>query len=62
MSEQNETVADLVGELRVLAGIVSNGIIVIQGDELADRIEAAWKREKAAIEADAPSALPHTGI
>ena len=53
MSEQNETIADLMGELRALAGVVSNGIIVIQGDELADRIEAAWKREKSAIEVDA---------
>ena len=55
MSEKREPIADIVAELRVLADSVSNGIVVIQGDKLADRIEAAWKREKAAIESDALS-------
>lgn len=43
----NETIADIIAWLRKPT---------LWRDEIADRLEAAWKREKAAIEADALAA------
>lgn len=52
----NETFADIIAEMRALSNPISDGIIAINGRSIADRLEAAWKREKAAIEADALAA------
>ena len=44
MSE-NETIADIANEFRKLAASSSDGIIAVNGNVIADRIEAACKRE-----------------
>ena len=51
--ENNETIADIIAEMRALSNPISDGIIAINGRSIADRLEAALEREKAAIEADA---------
>jgi hypothetical protein len=53
MTNTNETIADIVAEMRTLSNPISDGIIAINGRSIADRLEAAHRREKAAIEADA---------
>lgn len=54
MSGKNDTIADIVAEMR---GLVKPGETLNHTYELlnglSDRLEAAWKREKTAIEADA---------
>ena len=53
MTNANETVTDIIAEMRALSNPISDGIIAINGRGIADRLEAAWKHEKSAIEADA---------
>ena len=40
----NETLAEIAAEIRALANSVPGGIIVIQGHEIASRIEAIARR------------------
>ena len=53
MNNNEMNVPDILKELRKLADTSPDGIIAIKGHVIADRIEAAWKREKAWTEADA---------
>ena len=46
MASENETVADIVAEFREMVHQSVDGIIAVKADVIADRIEAAWKREK----------------
>ena len=41
----NETIADIIAEIRALSNPISDGIIAINGRRIADRLEAACKRE-----------------
>ena len=41
----NETTADIIAEMRALSNPMSDGIIAINGRSIADRLEAALKRE-----------------
>lgn len=52
----NETVADIIAEMRALSNPISDSIIAINGRSIADRLEAAFKREKSEAEADALAA------
>ena len=53
----NETIADIVAELRRCPTSTALGCMVsLLCNRLADRIETAWKREKAEIEASALAA------
>lgn len=45
MNEQ-ETIADIIAEMRALSNPISDGIIAIEGRSIADRLEAAHKRER----------------
>ena len=45
MSE-HETIADIIAEMRALSNPISDGIIAIDGRSIADRLEAAHKRER----------------
>jgi len=47
----NETIADIAAEIREAVECSSDGVIAIKGRYLADRIEAAWKREKGLAQA-----------
>ena len=53
MADTHETIAEIIAEIRALSNPISDGIIAINGRSIADRLEAAYRREKAAIEADA---------
>ena len=55
MADTNETIADIIAWLR-RPREGENAYLTLWRDEIADRLEAAYKREKAAIEADALSA------
>ena len=46
MADTHETIADLVAEIRALSNPISDGIIAINGKIIADRLEAANKRER----------------
>ena len=46
MSAENETIADIAAEFREMAHKSVDGIIAIRADVIADRIEAAAKRER----------------
>ena len=48
MSE-HETIADIIAEMRALSNPISDGIIAIDGRSIADRLEAAHKRELDAL-------------
>lgn len=52
MSKHNETLADIVAQIRA-AAYIQNADTPQSVLRLADRIEAAWKRERAEIEANA---------
>lgn len=41
----NETIADIIAEIRALSNPISDGIIAINGRRIADRLEAAHRRE-----------------
>ena len=56
MASENETIADIVAEFREMVHQSVDGIIAVKADVIADRIEAAWRREKAEAEAAALSA------
>lgn len=59
MSETNETIADIAAEIRDIPGDMFDGTISMFEAEFhsyADRIEAAWEREKAEVEASALAA------
>lgn len=47
---KQETIADIIAEMRALSNSTSDGIIAINGRIVADRIGAAWKREKSTAE------------
>lgn len=42
----NETIADIIAEMRALSNPISDGIIAINGKSIADRLEAAHWRER----------------
>ena len=46
MAEQ-ETIADIIAEIRALSNTISDGIIAINGRSIAGRLEAACRRERA---------------
>ena len=46
----NETIADIIAEMRALSNPISDGIIAINGRSIADRLEAARRRERGEIE------------
>jgi hypothetical protein len=50
MASENETIADIVAEFREMVHQSVDGIIAVKADVIADRIEAAWKREMATAE------------
>lgn len=50
--ENRETVADIVAQIRA-AAYIQNADTTESVLRLADRIDAAWKRERAKVEADA---------
>lgn len=59
VEERQETIADIVAELRNKTGNMYDCTITTTEDEVhdyADRLEAAWKREKNAPEQRSPSA------
>ena len=41
----NETIADIIAEMRALSNPISDGIIAINGRQIADRLDAAHRRE-----------------
>ena len=43
---EHETIADIVAEMRALSNPISDGIIAIDGRSIADRLEAAHRRER----------------
>ena len=45
MSEQ-KTLAEIIAEMRALSNPISDGVIAINGRSIADRLEAAHKRER----------------
>lgn len=47
----DETHAEIVAEMRALSNSISDGIIAINGRQIADRFEAAYKREIEATDA-----------
>ena len=47
---KQETIADILAEMRARWNSTSAGIIAINGRIVADRLEAAWKRKKATAE------------
>lgn len=49
MSEAQEMLADIVAEIRHLANTAADGVIAIKGEQIADRIEAAVKRERVEV-------------
>lgn len=49
MSDTNETIADIIAEMRALSNPISDGIIAIDGRVIADRLEAAYRREVAEL-------------
>lgn len=50
MTNTNETITDIIAEMRALSYSTSDGIIAINGRSISDRLEVAWKREKATAE------------
>lgn len=46
MADTHETIADIIAEIRALSNPISDGIIAIIGMSIADRFEAAHKRER----------------
>jgi hypothetical protein len=46
----NETIADIIAEMRALSNPISDGIIAINGRSIADRLEVAQRRDCASIE------------
>lgn len=42
---KHETIADIIAEIRALSNPISDGIIAINGSIIADRLEAALKRD-----------------
>ena len=44
-TDTNETIEDIIAEMRALSNPISDGIIAIHGRSIADRLEAAYKRE-----------------
>jgi hypothetical protein len=55
MADTNETTTDIIAEMRRRIAVKMSDAWYTQEEwrKLCDRLEAAWKREKAAIEADA---------
>lgn len=55
MADTHETIADIIAEMRRRIAVKMSDAWYTQEEwrKLCDRLEAAWKREKAAIEADA---------
>ena len=49
MASENETIADIVADFREMVHHTVDGIIAVKADVIADRIEAAWKRERVEI-------------
>jgi hypothetical protein len=45
MSDTQETIAGIIAEMRALSNPISDGIIAINGKSIADRLEAALRRE-----------------
>ena len=45
MADTHETIADIIAEMRALSNPISDGIIAINGRIIADRFDAAHKRE-----------------
>ena len=43
---EHETTADIIAEIRTVSNSISDGIIAINGKSIADRLEAAHKRER----------------
>ena len=43
---EHETIADIIAEIRALSNPISDGIIAINGKSIANRLEAALKRER----------------
>ena len=50
MANENETIKDIATEFRELAKNSSDGIIAVKGEVIADRIDAALKRDAEKIE------------
>ena len=46
---KQETIVDIIAEMRALSNSTSDGIIAINGRIVADRLDAAWKRKKSKI-------------
>lgn len=46
MADTNETYDEIIAEIRALSNTISDGIIAINGRRIADRLEAAHKRER----------------
>ena len=46
MADTNETICDIIAEIRALSNPISDGIIAINGRSIADRLDAAHKRER----------------
>lgn len=55
----NETIADIIAEIRALSNPISDGIIAINGRSIADRLEAAWERERRLLKSCARWILCH---
>lgn len=45
MADTQETISDIIAEMRALSNPILDGIIAINGRIIADRLEAAHKRE-----------------
>ena len=46
MTDTHETTADVIAEIRALSNPISDGIIAINGRSIANRLEAAHRRER----------------
>lgn len=46
MANTHETIADIIAEIRALSNPLKDGIIAINGRQIADRLDAAHKRER----------------
>ena len=45
MAQTQETIADIIAEMRALSNPLKDGIIAINGRQIADRLDAARKRD-----------------
>jgi ribosomal protein S13 len=52
MADTNETITDIIAEIRALSNPISDGIIAINGRSIADRLEAALKRDTKELRAE----------